>query len=117
MGATNAPSISPGFVPSDQECYESGKEAAANVVAVYTAPYCQVNIFASPEINLSIDVQCRAAAIESCKLNIPEAYKEILEMSECSDIDDELDPITKESLQSECEETVDAFIAFLNGGN
>jgi len=109
--ATNAPSVSPYFGPTDQECYESGKEAAANVVAVYTAPYCTVNIFASPKVKLSIEEQCRGAAIESCKVYIPDAYKELLEISECTEIDDELDSITRESLEDECEETVDAFIS------
>jgi len=90
-------------------CNEAGKEAAAIIVADYTAPYCTINTFSS-KTNLSIEERCRDYAIRSCKGHIPDAYEELLEMSECKGIDPELDWVIYDELEKKCRKTVDRLI-------
>merc|ERR1712008_20376 len=71
-------------------CAYQGKEAAAIVMAIYTAPYCVVKKSkAKVQEEPSIEKMCKDYAIASCKTYLPEAYEKIKKISKCSeDIDD-----------------------------
>lgn len=91
-------------------CADEGKEAAAVIMAIYTAPFCNVNAVSSTysEKKPSIEKKCKEYAIASCKTYLPQAYRDVRAISSCSDdIEDYVSWDLLEELERECEDMVE----------
>jgi len=91
-------------------CDEAGKEAAATIIALYTAEDCVIsNVFASPT-DSHIEDKCRQFATEYCETHIPEAYEEFYGMATCKTFGPHLSWSELSMLQADCAGAVDNLI-------
>merc|ERR1711983_165046 len=99
---------------SPEKCGNDGKNAASIVMAKYTAPYCTVNGVSTTsayteEEQMTIQEQCKDLAISTCKTFLPDAFKQIYDISTCADppIGNALTFDQLDELKKECEKMVD----------
>jgi len=91
-------------------CANEGKEAAAVIMAIYTAPYCTVNTVSATSAKEppKIEKKCKEYAISSCKTYLPQAYQDVLDVSTCSDDMEDLSSWDLlEDLQKQCHDMVE----------
>merc|ERR1719148_52233 len=93
-----------------EHCANEGKEAAAVIMAIYTAPFCTVNGISvtSAKEPPTIEKKCKEYAISSCKTYLPQAYQDVLDISTCSDDMEDLSSWDLlEELEKECHDMVE----------
>jgi len=95
-----------------EQCAKEGQNAAGVIMAMFTAPYCTVIGAEDYQTKSSqkIEKKCKKYAIQSCESYMPQAYQDVLDISECTDKLPELDWDTLEDLQKKCKKTVEDLI-------
>ena len=96
-----------------EQCAKEGQDAAGVIMAIFTAPYCTVMIqadYVTSESSKKIEKKCKKYDIQSCESYMPQAYQDVLEISDYSEDLPELDWDTLEDLQKKCKKTVEDLI-------